>query len=91
MSGRRAVQDGRNPHQEPFQTKKAAKHGKMTKHSHFAEIASRQCFCQSVFTQPRPNSDIGCAFVRERRSAIVVNQREDLFGRVYATHDVVPK
>jgi hypothetical protein len=33
----------------------------MTKHGHFAEIAIRQCLCQGVFTQPRPNSDI-CRF-----------------------------
>jgi hypothetical protein len=38
-SGRRAAQDGWNPHQEPFQTEKAAQHGKMTKHGHFTEIA----------------------------------------------------
>jgi hypothetical protein len=39
-SGRRAAQGGWNP-QEPFQTEKAAKHGKMIKHGPFAEIASR--------------------------------------------------
>jgi hypothetical protein len=47
ITGRRAAQDGWNPHQEPFQTEKAAKHGNMTKHGHFAEIASRQCFCKA--------------------------------------------
>src|SRR6266403_1324067 len=49
VSGRRAAQDSWNPHQEPSQTEKAAKHGKMIKHGHFAEIASRQCFRQGVF------------------------------------------
>ncbi len=29
--------------------------------------------------------------VPERRSVVVVNQREDLLGRVNATHDVVAK
>jgi hypothetical protein len=53
VSGRRAAQDGWNSHQELFQTEKDAKHGNMTKHGRFAEIASRQCFCKGVFTQPR--------------------------------------
>jgi len=59
VSGRRTAQGRLQSHQDPFQTEKAAKHGNMTKHGHFAEIASRQCFCQGVFTQPRPVSDIG--------------------------------
>jgi len=58
VSSCRAAQGGWNPHQEPFQTEKAAKHDKMIKHGQFTEIAIRQCFCQGVFTQPRPNSDI---------------------------------
>ncbi len=44
--------------EEPFQKEKVAKHGKMTKHSHSAEIAARRCFCQGVFTQPRPTADV---------------------------------
>jgi hypothetical protein len=39
--------------------RKAAKDGKMTKHGHFAEIASRRCFWQGVFTQPRPRTGHG--------------------------------
>jgi len=66
ITARSAAQDGWNPHQERSRQKKAAKHGKMTKHGHFAEIASRQCFCRSVFTQPRPRTDIGTTGVIHR-------------------------
>jgi hypothetical protein len=37
------------------------------------------------------NNNRAADALRERRSVVVVNQREDLFGPVYATHDVVPK
>jgi pimeloyl-ACP methyl ester carboxylesterase len=69
-SGRRAAQGGWNP-QEPFQTEKAAKHSKMTKHGHFAEIASRQCFCQGVFTQPRPKGDIRLGHLSKSRREVL--------------------
>jgi hypothetical protein len=38
-----------------------------------------------------PFSDIRYCVVRGRKSIVVVRQREDLFGRINATHDVVPE
>ena len=34
-------------------------------HTHLAEVARRQCFCQGVFTRPRPKADL--PFVTKRR------------------------
>jgi hypothetical protein len=42
---------------DPLRWGKAAKLGKMAKHGHLAEVARRQCFCQGVFTRPRPKAD----------------------------------
>ena len=53
-----SVSDGWNRLQEHFQTERAAKPGKMTAHGHLAEIATRLCFRQSVFTRPRPIADL---------------------------------
>jgi hypothetical protein len=56
VSGRRAAQDGWNPHQEPFQTEKAAQHGKMTKHGHFTEIAESSVLLPGRFHTTKTQS-----------------------------------
>jgi hypothetical protein len=58
-----------------------------------SEVRFRGQTGKHLLTSRLTGFDLGhsLCFVGERRSVVMVNQREDLFGRVYATHDVVPK
>jgi hypothetical protein len=43
---------------------------KITKHCHLAEVPSPQCFCQGVFTQPRPTPVGGTSGGHHRRCSL---------------------
>jgi hypothetical protein len=52
----------------------------MTERAYLTDVVSRQCFCRSVFAQPRPKADI---VQRERDPLILALRPGEIAGEIH--------